>query len=196
MGREFELKYRAAPETLERIRAEYGEFSATAMETVYYDTPEGALSRRRWTLRSRRENDRQVCTVKTLLPDGSRGEWEVEGAGLPVQALAAMGAPETLAEDAKSGFIPVANVRFLRLARRLNWNGALLELALDRGEFLAPGRVLPFAEVEVEVKSGADDAAMDFGRKLSETYGLIPEPESKFRRALDFNRSGGNHVSF
>lgn len=196
MGREFELKYRATPETLERIQAEYGGFSATEMETIYYDTPEGALSRRRWTLRSRRENDRQVCTVKTLLPDGSRGEWEVQSDGLPVQALVAMGAPEALAEDAKSGFVPVANVRFRRLATRICWNSALLELALDRGEFLAPGRALPFAEVEVELKSGADDAAVEFGRKLSETYGLVPEPESKFRRALDFNRSGGNHVTF
>ena len=76
MGREFELKYRADSGVIAAIRAAFGDFSEIRMETVYYDTLDAALSRRRWMLRRRYENGTSVCTLKTPLPDGSRGEWE------------------------------------------------------------------------------------------------------------------------
>ena len=42
MGREFELKYRATPEQLERIRTGLAlDWQTISMETVYYDTPPG-----------------------------------------------------------------------------------------------------------------------------------------------------------
>lgn len=78
MGREFELKYQAKAGDLEKIREKFGDFKSISMETTYYDTPLLALRSRRWTLRRRLENGLSVCTVKTPLPDGSRGEWEVE----------------------------------------------------------------------------------------------------------------------
>ena len=76
MGREFELKYRADSGMIAAIRAAFGDFYEIRMETVYYDTLDAALSRRRWMLRRRYENGTSVCTLKTPLPDGSRGEWE------------------------------------------------------------------------------------------------------------------------
>ena len=76
MGREFERKYRADSGVIAAIRASFGDFSEIRMETVYYDTLDAALSRRRWMLRRRYENGISVCTLKTPLPDGSRGEWE------------------------------------------------------------------------------------------------------------------------
>ena len=79
MGREFELKYRADSGMIAAIRAAFGDFSEIRMETVYYDTLDAALSRRRWMLRRRYENGTSVCTLKTPLPDGSRGEWETPG---------------------------------------------------------------------------------------------------------------------
>ena len=72
MGREFELKYQAEPETLALLRSKFGEFTRISMETTYYDTADLALRQRKWTLRQRLENGRAVCTVKTPLPDGSR----------------------------------------------------------------------------------------------------------------------------
>ena len=66
MGIEFELKFRATPEILDKLRAEVGgEESVIRMETTYYDTREGALSERKITLRRRMENDVSVCTLKT-----------------------------------------------------------------------------------------------------------------------------------
>ena len=73
MGRELEWKYRADSGVIAAIRASFGDFSEIRMETVYYDTLDAALSRRRWMLRRRYENGISVCTLKTPLPDGSRG---------------------------------------------------------------------------------------------------------------------------
>lgn len=185
MGREFEMKYRADDTALEAVREAYGDFSAIQMETTYYDTPDGALKSGRWTLRRRKENDRVVCTLKIPLPDGSRGEWEVlcdtveEG----VPRLIADGAPETLSELVSGGVEPVCGVRFLRLARRILWEGAVLELALDSGELLGGGKTQPFREIEVELKDGSDQGLEAFGQQLQNRFRLTPEPESKFQRA-------------
>lgn len=185
MGREFELKYRASDAALEAVRDACGDFSAIQMETTYYDTPDRALKSDRWTLRRRKENDRVVCTLKIPLPDGSRGEWEVlcgtVEEGIP--RLIAAGAPETLSELVSGGVEPVCGARFLRLARRVLWEGAVLELALDSGELLGGGKTQPFREIEVELKEGSDRAAEAFGRQLQERFRLTPEPESKFQRA-------------
>ena len=56
MGREFELKYQAEPETLALLRSKFGEFTRISMETTYYDTADLALRQRKWTLRQRLEN--------------------------------------------------------------------------------------------------------------------------------------------
>ena len=77
MGREFELKYSAEPRQLEKIALAYGDFQKISMETTYYDTPDGKLSRQRITLRRRIENGQSVCTVKTPQTGLTRGEWDI-----------------------------------------------------------------------------------------------------------------------
>lgn len=198
MGREFEMKYRADADAIERVRQRYGDFTEIHMETTYYDTPARDLSRRRWTLRQRQENDRTVCTLKTPLPDGSRGEWEVLCFSITdgVPGLIAAGAPEELSALISGGLETVCGARFLRLARTVSWESASLELALDRGELLGGGNTLPFGEIEVELKSGSDQAAERFGEALRQEFHLAGEPESKFQRAMKLARqgeSGGNH---
>ena len=186
MGREFELKYQAHAEDLERIRVKYGSFREISMETTYYDTPLLALRARRWTLRRRLENGVSVCTVKTPLPDGSRGEWEVEAPdvfqGLP--KLIALGAPEELTQIVQGGVAPFCGARFVRLARLLPTQDGTVELALDKGVLLGGGRELPFAEVEVELKSGSDRAAEAFAQNLAAEFGLSVQPKSKLARAM------------
>lgn len=187
MGREFELKYQADPPVLSAIRENYGPFTEIKMQTVYYDTPAGAFRDRRWTLRCRLENGEPVCTVKTAGENGSRGEWELPcpEIRLAIPGLMELGAPAELAELAEAGLVPIAGVRFTRLACPVERNGSVLELALDQGEFLGEARNVPFCEVEVELKQGRDEDAVDFGRALAGTYGLEPQTKSKFKRALE-----------
>ena len=187
MGREFELKFRATDSRLEEIQSVYSSFRETSMETTYYDTPDGMLRRLRWTLRRRMENGISVCTVKTNLSDGSRGEWEVQCGDIlaAVPRLIALGAPEALSEYTRHGVIPTCGARFLRKAVTLPSGSGQVELALDQGVLLGGGRKLPFAEVEVELKQGADEDAIAFAETLAARFDLLPEPKSKLRRALD-----------
>ena len=186
MGREFELKYQAAPETIAAIHGKFGEFTRISMETTYYDTADLALRSRKWTLRQRLENGRAVCTVKTPLPDGSRGEWEAENSDLSagVTQLCGMGAPKEILDYVNQGVAPFCGARFTRLAKTIELPGGRVELALDEGVLLGGGRELPFAEVEVELKQGADEDAVAFAQALAERFDLTSEPKSKLRRAL------------
>ena len=186
MGREFELKYQATPETIAAIQAKFGEFTPISMETTYFDTEDLALRKRKWTLRRRLENGKSVCTVKTPLPDGSRGEWETENSDLAegVRQLCAMGAPKEILDYVNQGVAPFCGAKFTRLAKTIGLPGGSVELALDAGVLLGGGQELPFAEVEVELKSGEDSVASAFAGKLAAEFDLIEQPKSKLARAM------------
>ena len=59
-----------------------------------------------------------------------------------------------------------------------------VELAIDAGVLTGGGREIPLCEVEVELKSGSQDACDRYAEALATRFGLTPEPQSKFRRAL------------
>ena len=186
MGREFELKFAGSPKVLEAIAARYGDFETIAMETTYYDTPARVLSDRHITLRRRMENGVAVCTVKTPNPDGSRGEWETEcddiAAG--IEMLCKLGAPSKLLLLTRQGVEEICGARFTRRAKQIRGENFEAELALDRGVLLGGGKEIPLSEVEVELKSGDEAAAVAFAMDLAKEFGLRPEKKSKFRRAL------------
>lgn len=187
MGREFELKYRADDRQIDAIRARYGDFSAISMETTYYDTSSRDLRRLRWTLRRRYENGKSICTLKTPLPDGSRGEWETECStiGDAIPELCKLSNSHALLLLTAGGVAPFCGARFTRLAKTLVLDRCTVELALDQGVLLGGGQELPFAEVEVEYKSGDEQAAVAFAQALSEEFSLVPEPKSKVQRATE-----------
>lgn len=186
MGREFELKYIATAEIHRAILDTYGPFRKIAMETTYFDTPDGKLSQRKMTLRLRKENQQTICTLKTPLPQGGRGEWECEAddIALGLAQLMASGAPAEAAALASGGLIPVCGARFTRMVTILPTNDGTAELALDSGVLLGGQREIPLCELEVELKTGSDQATLALAAQLAEAYGLQAEKKSKFRRAL------------
>ena len=186
MGREFELKFRSDPSKIAAIKEKYGDFTTISMETTYYDTLDRKLSQRRCTLRRRMENEISVCTFKCPHKDGGRGEWEVEAADITegIPKLCEAGAASELLFAAAGTLVEVCGARFTRLAAPLEVPGALVELALDQGVLLGGGKELPFAEVEVELKAGTDEAAIAFAKELAARFDLQPEAKSKFARAM------------
>ena len=190
MGAEFELKYTAAPAQQAAIAENLGGFSPIAMETTYYDTADGALAARRITLRSRLENGTSVCTVKTPEADGARGEWETECANIEaaIPVLCTLGCPVDLQFLTKGGIIAVCGARFTRLAKTVEAENCVVELALDRGVLIGGNKEEPLCEVEVELKSGSQEEAVAYANALAAKYGLVPEEKSKFRRALKLAR--------
>ncbi len=186
MGVELELKYKADETTLQAIEAAFPESGIKLqMETTYYDTPDGALSARHYTLRRRLENGKSVCTLKTPARQG-RNEWETECEDIrdAISVLCKLGGPEELPALVKQGLIPTCGARFTRIAKTVHLPDAVIELALDRGVLTGTNKVLPFWEVEAELKSGSEASLMVFARELAQRFSLKPEPKSKFRRAL------------
>lgn len=190
MGREFELKYAANPAVLTALAAQYGPGRQIRMETTYFDAPGGALSAQHMTLRLRRENSDTVCTLKTPLPDGSRGEWECPADDIQrgIAALLALGAPAQLQSLTAGGVAPVCGARFTRLACNVPTADGMAELALDSGVLLGGGKEIPLCEVELELKSGSEKALLILAKTIAAAYGLSPERGSKFRRALALAR--------
>ena len=186
MGREFELKYRADGRQLAAIEARFDSFTAITMETTYYDSPAMDLRKLKWMLRQRFENGRSVCTLKTPLPDGSSGEWETESPSIAeaIPELCRLGAPEQLLTLTARGTVPYCGARFTRLAKLLTLEEATVELALDRGVLLGGGKEEAFAEVEVEYKSGSEEAAAAFAADLAQQFGLTAESRGKVVRAM------------
>ena len=186
MPKEFELKYRADDGIIGAIRETYGDFRKIAMETTYYGTADGELSRRKWTLRRRMENETSVCTLKTPGGAHARNEFEVECDDIlaAIDLLIAKGAPEELKTLVNAGVAPVCGAKFTRLAKTLVLEDCTVELALDQGYLSGGGKFLPLAEVEVELKEGPEEAATAFADALAARFGLVAEHRSKFARAL------------
>lgn len=186
MGIEFELKFRATPEALTAMaKAISGRMQVFQMETTYYDTPTGALSQRRYTLRRRMENDLSVCTLKTPAEGFGRREFEVNSpeleAALP-ELCKLSGLPE-LPGLLQEGVVPLCGARFDRRAITVSLEDCILEVALDEGVLTGGGKTQKLCEAEVELKKGSREAAVKYAKELAERFGLVPESRSKFSRA-------------
>ncbi len=196
MGIEYELKFRANIQALSAIDAAYFHCPRQSfqMQTTYYDTPSCALSARHYTLRQRMENDKSVCTLKTPADGISRNELELECDDLAqaAQQFCKSGAPADFDELIREGLIPVCGAKFHRTAILLELEDATLELALDSGILTGGNTSIPLCEVEVELKSGSQEAADLFASVLADEYGLTLEDKSKFRRAMALYQKGGS----
>ena len=193
MGSEYELKYRADKESLSSIFTTFpARWQTIQMQTTYYDTPSHSLSRRRWTLRRRTENNESVCTLKTPGVGLERGEWEVkcdsiEGA---ISKLCKLGSPKELSDLCKEGLVISCGAKFTRRAGMFTLLDCVLELALDEGVLLGCGKEVPLWELEVEHKEGSRESMERFAAELAELYNLQPEEQSKFARALALSKEG------
>ena len=191
MGAEYELKFRSDADTQHSVYTTFpARWQTITMETTYYDTPSGALSSRRFTLRRRLENGKGICTVKTPGEGNTRGEWEVECDSITaaIPELCKLGGPEDLEALCREGLIPVCGARFTRKAGTLNFLDCSVELALDEGILFRGKTEVPLCEIEVEHKSGSREATDAFARQLADIYGLQPERKSKFARARALNQ--------
>ena len=192
MATELELKLAVpSPAVLEQIlfdtelaQVRQGGYCLLDMATIYYDTKEGVLSKKRWTLRLRQENDRLIATCKTPADGMARNEFECDAptieAALPL--LVKAGAPAELAE--LTDLIPLCAAQFTRREADLSFaDGTVCTLCGDVGMLAGGQKQEPLCEVELELKQGAFETIEAFGEELKERFGLYTEPKSKFSRA-------------
>ena len=186
MAVEYELKYRATPEILEKIQADFpGDYTVTQMTTTYYDTPGADLAKLYWTLRHRQEGEVHICTLKT--PAGIDGrseyEWKCEDILEAVPHLCRLSGSNALAQLAERGLVATCGARFTRTARKLIAGSTKAELARDSGVLVNGEKEEPFSEVEVELKQGYREETEVMGYLIRQSYGLTVENRSKFMRA-------------
>lgn len=190
MGIEYEYKFKADRSVLLAMNAAFlQETKEISMETVYYDTPSGSLSSRRYTLRRRLENGVSVCTLKVPAGD-ARGEWETENVFIEnaVSQLIAAGAPEELQDLVKEGLFPICGAKFTRLTKTIVMENFVAELALDHGYLFGSDRKEPLCEVELELKSGDKEHFDRYVQRVAKAFALEEEKTSKFARALQLYR--------
>lgn len=190
MGIEYELKYAATPQALSQVESDLGgQWHRIQMRTTYYDTADGSLSARKWTLRRRLENGSSVCTLKTPAPQG-RQEYEVlcENIEDGIEELCKLGAPAELLELTAEGVCEVCGAAFTRQAKTVQLAGFTAEIALDQGELFSGENRQPLCELEVELKGGDGKLMQKYAQCLAARYGLRQESKSKFKRALSLGR--------
>ena len=183
MGREFELKYGATPEILTSISEKWQNWEEISMETTYFDTIDGCLSTKHCTLRCRMENGISVCTMKTPGDGHSRGEWDLQAPWCEETANHLFSAAGQ-APNPFEALHALCGARFTRLAKTLELDDCTVEIALDQGVLLGGGKEIPLCEMEVELKSGSEETAVEWAICLASEFGLKAEHQSKFRRAI------------
>jgi CHAD domain-containing protein/DNA-binding transcriptional ArsR family regulator len=83
---------------------------------------------------------------------------------------------------------PVVELRQSRRFRAVTREGReLAELALDEVTVVTPeGELAPYLEVEVELRGDGTEADLEkLAGALRDEYGLVPQPRSKFERAME-----------
>ena len=158
--------------------------------TLYFDTPDFALSAAGVALRVRRAGRRWLQTLKT---EGERqgglsrrAEFEMPVAGgapewsrFPPEALAYV--PDPLRER----IVPVFETRFHRTAWLLEGRGgAQIEVALDVGEVVAGERRQQICEIELELKVGQPEALFALALDWAGDFGCLPFDVSKAERGV------------
>lgn len=167
MALETELKLRITPEHLARLKRHvlFKKHQITAPKTlrlynVYYDTPELELHKRKMALRLRRVGGKWIQTLKgggqMMAGLHQRFEWEVPvpSARLDFSGLDELVWDEHLPRALRAGLQPVFITDFYRSSRMLAWQGAVIEVCMDKGAVKTADHSTPICELELELKSG------------------------------------------
>jgi inorganic triphosphatase YgiF len=194
---EIELKFKVAPELLERMlghRSLQGAERAARMRSVYFDTASHQLRRRGLTLRVRDDGEGFVQTVKHQIGPGgvSRGEWEARVASDQVapEALANTPAGEVLRGKVRK-LAPLFSTVVDRRTRTLSRRGAIIEAAFDQGTVSVGDRGQPICEVELESKRGDPAVLFKLGRRLANDFSINLSFDSKAERGYRLAAGAG-----
>ena len=172
MSREIELKLEVPPDAADLLLSQpwlaCGSTQPQRELSVYFDTPDGALRGRGYTLRVRSVGDRFIQTVKSLKVAAGlfeRNEWECDVNG-PQPDPAGLAATPLEKIDADR-LRPVVRTQVDRRVCRLKQPGGELEVDVDDGLLTASGRQLAVHEIEIELLSGKASAAVSLARKIA-----------------------------
>ena len=158
--------------------------------TTYYDSPEGCLRKAGYALRIRELENGFVQSLKGKgTATGAlhqREEWETHITDnhiypeyLPVQHLR-----DQVAQLQKhQQLLPIFITDFVRQRWEIDFQGAKIELAIDRGVTRINERCVQIFELELELLAGPLEGLTTFVTQLQQKVPLVAEHQSKAERA-------------
>lgn len=213
--REYEIKFKARPEDLERFREAVSavagagtKWARAELSNSYFDTADHGLRGRGISVRMRRAKGKFIQTVKTeTRANGGlmdRDEWEFPVAGpaldfsvLPAAAKAALNGvrPRDIAP-----VVEVETERHTLIIRRPSPLGPeiVIEAAADRAVVRAGGEVEHFCECEIELKEGDITGFFTLTAEIHDRCPLAMSAVTKAARGyrlLSGNGIGARHLS-
>lgn len=162
------------------------------MRSTYYDTADGQLSRRKWTLRLRDEGGSLVAAFKTAnMSDDAgfftRNEWQCVADNMEdaIPMLIDQGAPRELKNILKGKpLVATCGAEFDRKSVCLFLDeGVRIEIAGDLGYLFGGDHRAPICELELELLYGDVGSLPPLCSQLMAEYGLVEEQRSKYQRA-------------
>ena len=155
-----------------------------------------SLRKAHYTLRARSEGGTAIATVKW--GGGTKGalhkreeinvaiDPEKVGEAPDIQIFKGSSAYKELKRLTKNSVLkPILTMEFTRSRRRIEYEGNIIELALDTGKIITDAGTCPILEMELEHYAGPnEDSVKELGQKIAEKYGLVPESRSKYSRGL------------
>ncbi|RIA46389.1 inorganic triphosphatase YgiF [Hephaestia caeni] len=188
MADELELKLDLTSEAAAAFEASAllpGDPDIAAQHSIYFDTPDQALSKAGLSLRIRRSGRKRIQTVKA---DGAsaaglfaRSEWE-RPVSNDTPVLDDATPIRTMLGDAADAIGPAFEVRIERRSWIIEESGATIELVLDRGEAVAGERTSPICEIELELKTGQPAALFALARRINAVAPVRLGVQSKAER--------------
>lgn len=200
MATEIEMKLRVPDETTlngvlndpELTQYMKDDYELRHMRSTYYDTADGILNARKWTLRLRDEGGHMVAALKTPnMSDAAgfftRNEWQcsVDNIEDAIPMLIDQGAPRELKNLLKGcPLLPICGAEFDRKAAYLFMDdGVRIEIAGDYGYLFSGSRRAPICELELELLYGDAGSLPPLCSQLLGDYNLEEEQLSKYQRA-------------
>lgn len=161
--------------------------NAARLENVYYDTPTLTFKAARVGLRTRRQGEHWLQTVKSAATStaglSSRPEWEQIYRGeFDFSKIDDERVRQLLQRNADA-LVPVFSTHFHRETRSYTpKTGIEIHLMLDIGEISAGERTESLCELELELVRGEALDLLQFALRLSEDLPLLPDDRSKAER--------------
>ena len=176
-----------------------GSFETIDMQAIYYDTADRKLTAEGIALRVRKEGEDYVATMK------DKGN-SIEGMHKRKEINVRLSDDEMIKHPdvtifkesdeydqlvgiaGKGKLVPVLEMVFERRQVRVDTGNAISVLSCDDGSIRAGGKTVPIMEMEIELYSGDLEELKEYGQKIADKYGLVPEDRSKFARGYDLLR--------
>ncbi len=158
--------------------------------SVYFDTPDLALSKAGVFLRVRECGGRYRQTVKVMKSKTDlleRFEWEKEISGrVPeLEAVDGTALQPLLTSALGASLRPLFETRMRRTLHHIARGGSEVEVAVDEGEIVAGARKTSICEVELELKGGEKAELFRLARSLDETVPLRLAVKTKSERGFE-----------